>query len=124
MTAYITVTQVMTLLGFSLVLIGLWGILTKRNIIRIIIAFSILDTGVHLIMVGLGYVEGGTAPIFDSDLAVSNALGKVVDPIPSALVLTAIVIGIAVTALMLSYAVRLHNTYKTLSIDQIKEMKW
>ncbi|PKL11526.1 MAG: cation:proton antiporter [Spirochaetae bacterium HGW-Spirochaetae-8] len=113
----------MTALGLLLVLIGLWGILTRRNIIRIIIAFTILDTGVHLIMVGLGYVTKGTAPILDSELATLGSL-QVVDPVPSALVLTAIVIGLAVTALMLSYAIRLYQTYHTLSIDEIKEMKW
>ncbi len=119
----VTITQAMTALGLLLAIIGLWGILTRRNIIRIIIAFTILDTGVHLIMVGLGYVTKGTAPILDGELAALGTL-NVVDPVPSALVLTAIVIGLAVTALMLSYAIRLYQTYHTLSIDEIKEMKW
>ena len=119
----VTITQAMTALGLLLALIGVWGILTRRNIIRIIIAFTILDTGVHLIMVGLGYVAKGTAPILDGELAALGTL-NVVDPVPSALVLTAIVIGLAVTALMLSYAIRLYQTYHTLSIDEIKEMKW
>ena len=118
------ITQIMVILGFALVAIGFWGLLTKRHLIRIIISFSILDTGVHLIMVGLGYIKLGTAPILDGDLAVSEAVGRVVDPIPSALILTAIVIGVAVTALMLSYAVRLYTSHKTLHIDEIKELKW
>ena len=118
------VTQIITAIGAVLVLIGLWGILTRTHLIRLIISFSILDTGVHLIMVGLGYVAGGTAPIFDNDLSVVDRPRPVVDPIPSALVLTAIVIGVAVTALMLSYAVRLYQNYRTLSIDEIKELRW
>ncbi|MGM0431680.1 MAG: sodium:proton antiporter [Spirochaetota bacterium] len=118
------VTQIITATGAVLVLIGLWGILTRSHLIRIIISFSILDTGIHLIMVGLGYISGGTAPIFDSDLSPKGSLPPVVDPIPSALVLTAIVIGVAVTAMMLSYAVRLYHMYKTLSIDELKELRW
>jgi multicomponent Na+:H+ antiporter subunit C len=89
-----------------------------------IISFSLLDTGVHVIMVGIGYVPGGTAPIFDEALAVEQAVGKVVDPIPSALVLTAIVIGLAVTALMLSFAIRLHASKGSLTVDELKELKW
>ncbi|MCF7952892.1 MAG: sodium:proton antiporter [Spirochaetales bacterium] len=124
LTAGMHITQVMAVIGFILILLGLWGILTRKHIIRMIISFSILDSGIHLIMVGLGYTRNGTAPIFDGDLSITDALGRVVDPIPSALVLTAIVIGIAVTALMLSYAVRLYKAYRSLSIDDIKEMKW
>jgi multisubunit Na+/H+ antiporter MnhC subunit len=117
-------TQIVLILGFSLSLIGIWGITTQKNIFKIILGFSILDTGVHLIMVALGYIKGGTAPIFDEALNQADALGKVVDPVPSALVLTAIVIGLAVTALMLSYGVRLYESTGTLSIDEIKELKW
>ena len=117
-------TQIVLILGFTLTLIGIWGLTTQKNIFKIILGFSILDTGVHLIMVSLGYIKGGTAPIFDEALTSTNALGKVVDPVPSALVLTAIVIGLAVTALMLSYAVRLYESAGTLSINKMKELKW
>lgn len=108
--------------GFMLILIGLWGLLTRKNIIKIILGFSLLDTGVHIVMVSIGYIKGGTAPILDN--AVTNAVRTVVDPIPSALVLTAIVIGLAITALMLSYAVQLYKTKGSLSIDDYEELKW
>ena len=120
----INTTQIVLLLGFLLSLIGFWGLLTRRDLFRMIISFSLLDTGVHMIMIGIGYIKGGTAPIFDEALAVGDAVGKVVDPVPSALVLTAIVIGLAVTALMLSYAVRVYTSRKSLSIDAVKELKW
>lgn len=117
-------TMTLYVLAGILVLLGLWAILTRRNIIKIILGFSILDTGIHLFLVAIGYRKDGTAPIFDSDLQVSEALQKAVDPIPSALVLTAIVIGLAVTALMLSYAVRMAIKNKSLMIDKAKELKW
>lgn len=113
-----------TILGFILVVIGLWGILTKKDIFKMIIGFSIMDTGIHLIIVSIGYIKGRSAPIFDASIAVSEGLEKMIDPIPSALVLTAIVIGLAVTSLMLSYAIKMFQYKNTTSIDEFKELKW
>jgi multisubunit Na+/H+ antiporter MnhC subunit len=110
--------------GFGLILIGLWGMLTQRNIIRMIIGFSLLDTGIHMVMVSIGYVTGGTAPIIDATVPASEAASRVVDPLPSALVLTAIVIGLGVTAVMLAFAVRIYQEKKTLNIDECTESKW
>ena len=110
--------------GFGLILIGLWGMLTQRNIIRMIIGFSLLDTGIHMVMVSIGYVTGGTAPIINAAVPAAEAVNRVVDPLPSALVLTAIVIGLGVTAVMLSFAVRIYQEKKTLNIDECTESKW
>jgi len=110
--------------GLGLVLIGLWGMLTQRNMIRMIVGFSLTDTGVHMVMVSIGYVSGGTAPIINDAVPMADAVNRVVDPVPSALVLTAIVIGLGVTAVMLSYAVRIYKARKTLMIDECTESKW
>ena len=110
--------------GLGLVLIGLWGMLTQRNMIRMIVGFSLTDTGVHMVMVSIGYVTGGTAPIINDAVPMADAVNRVVDPVPSALVLTAIVIGLGVTAVMLSYAVRIYKARKTLMIDECTESKW
>jgi multicomponent Na+:H+ antiporter subunit C len=112
------------IIGFVLFLVGVWGMLTQRNIVKMIIGFSIIDTGVHLIMVSIGYIGGRTAPILDEAVAQGQAASAVVDPVPSALVLTAIVIGLAVTALMLVYAVQLHDRRGSLEIGDYKELKW
>jgi len=116
--------QLLYILAFAVMLIGLWGLLSKRNIIRIIIGFSLLDTGIHMLLLAVGYREGGTAPIVDAQTSAAVVAARGVDPIPSALVLTAIVIGLAVTALMLSYAVRMYERTKSLQIDKNKELKW
>jgi multicomponent Na+:H+ antiporter subunit C len=113
-----------TALGFLLILIGLWGMLTRKNLIKIIIGFSIIDTGIHLVIVSVGYLPGRTAPILDEAVTRGRAAAEVVDPIPSALVLTAIVIGLAITALMLTYAVSLYRQRRSLHIDDYKELKW
>ena len=110
--------------GLGLILIGLWGMLTQRNMIRMIIGFSLMDTGIHMVMVSIGYVTGGTAPIINDAVPIADAVNMVVDPVPSALVLTAIVIGLGVTAVMLAYAVRIYKARKTLIIDECTESKW
>lgn len=110
--------------GLALIVIGLWGMLTQRNIIRIIIGFSLMDTGIHMVMVAIGYITGGTAPIINDAVPFADAVNRVVDPVPSALVLTAIVIGLGVTAVMLSFALRIYKTRKTLMIDKCTESKW
>jgi len=113
-----------TVIGFTLIIVGLWGMLTQRNLIKIIIGFSIIDTGIHLLIVSIGYIKGRTAPIIDAAIAKADAVNRVVDPIPSALVLTAIVIGLAVTALMLVYAVNLYQRKQSLDINDFEELKW
>jgi multisubunit Na+/H+ antiporter MnhC subunit len=110
--------------GFLVVLAGLWAIMTRTNILRIIIGFSIFDTGLNIILVAMAYVKGRTAPILDNTVSIDEAINKVVDPIPQALVLTAIVIGLGVTALMLAYAMKLHKEKGTLEISAFKDMKW
>ena len=105
--------------GLALILIGLWGMLSRKNIIRIIIGFSLVDTGIHMLLVSIGYVTGRSAPIIDDTLTAAQAGARVVDPVPSA-----IVIGLGVTAVMLSFAIRIYKTKKTLSIDACTESKW
>ncbi len=107
--------------GAILILIGLWAALTNRDIIRMIVGFSIFDLGIHLIMISTGYIIGGTAPIIEK----LSDIGKTyVDPVPQALVLTSIVIGLGITAFMLTYAVNMHDKKGTLEIDKFEELKW
>ena len=117
-------TQILTVLAFLLMALGVWGLMSRRHLIRIIIGLSLLDTGVHLLLVAFGYRSGGTAPILSDGIGVSGLVSGAVDPIPSALVLTAIVIGLAVTALMLSFAVRMYARTRSIYIDKNKELKW
>lgn len=124
MTTGLPVSTILLITGFGLALIGIWGMLTHRNILRIIIGFALIDTGLHIVMVATGYITGGTAPIIDRALTMAEAAQRAIDPIPSALVVTAIVIGFSVTAVMLGFAIRLYAARKTLSIDAFTESKW
>ena len=124
MTTGIPVSTILMITGFGLTLTGLWGMLTHRNIMRIIISFVLMGTGFNIVMVASGYVTGATAPIIDTALGPGEAGARAIDPVPSALVVTAIVIGFSVTAVMLAFAIRLYAAKKTLSIDAFTESKW
>jgi multicomponent Na+:H+ antiporter subunit C len=117
-------TQIALIAGMTLIVIGIWGIISRRNIIRMIIGFSLFDTGLHVILVVLGYIRGKAAPILSDPQIREEAVVRIVDPIPQALVLTAIVIGLAVTALMLTYALKLYQKRKSLDIDSFEDLKW
>ena len=107
--------------AFGLVLIGLFTVLSRGNLIKVIIGLSILDTGINLFLIAVGYISKGTAPIFSKPgLAAEN----MVDPVPQALVLTSIVIGVAVLALALSLAIRLYKLHGVLDLRKIRELKW
>jgi len=103
-------------------LIGIFAVLTKKNLIKIVIGLSIMDSGFNLLLVALGYIKGGTAPIFSPAVEGKDVL--MVDPVPQALVLTAIVIGFGVTAVALSLVIRLYRKHNTIKIDEIKTLKW
>lgn len=109
--------------GFLLILIGFYGALTNRNLLRMIVAFTIADTGVNIVIVAVGYMRGRTAPILDSAVSAADAVRRIIDPVPQALVLTAIVIGLGVTALMLAYAYKLYEKKRTLDIARFTELK-
>jgi len=107
--------------AFGLIFIGLYIIMVKHNLIKVIIGLSIMETGVNLFLICIGYIKGGTAPIFSRE---SIEAASMVDPVPQALVLTAIVIGVAVLALALSLAIRLYGHYGTLDLRRIREQRW
>jgi multisubunit Na+/H+ antiporter MnhC subunit len=102
-----------------LFLVGLYGVLTKRNIIKIVIALSIMEISMFLFFALIGYVEGGIAPIVTDEISAP----VYTDPLPQAMCLTAIVIGLATNAMLLSIAVRIYKKYKTFDIRKINSLK-
>jgi multicomponent Na+:H+ antiporter subunit C len=99
--------------------IGLYAVLRKRNIIKIIIGLGIIEYAVNLFFVLIGYRTHGRAPILAKDQNILN----MVDPLPQALVLTSIVIGLAVTALLVAIAIRIYEKYGTFDITKIRRLK-
>jgi multicomponent Na+:H+ antiporter subunit C len=106
--------------SFVLIALGFYTIVTKKNLIKIVIGMGIVDYGVNLLIVSLGFNAGGTAPIFSvSELDPSSFF---VDPIPQALTLTSIVIGACVTAMALSLVMKMKQSYGTLNTDKIRRL--
>ncbi len=99
--------------------IGLYGVLRKRNLVKIIIGLGIIEYSMNLFFVLLGYRFHGRAPIASPGQDTLN----MVDPLPQALVLTSIVIGLGVTALVISIAIRIYEKYGTFDITKIKKLK-
>ncbi len=116
----ISTAQILYITSFALVIIGLYAVLSQRNLIRIVIGLNIADVGINLLLVTLGYIEGGRVPIFTAGQSAAN----MADPVPQALVLTAIVIGFGVTALMLTLVMRIYATHGTIDASRIRGLKW
>jgi len=105
--------------GILLMMLGLYGVLTNRNIIKIIVSLNVLEIGLNIFIISIGFVRAGEAPLFSSEVE-SNAL-VFVDPLPQALVLTAIVIGVGTTALGLAFAKQIYAKYQTFELDEMGE---
>jgi multicomponent Na+:H+ antiporter subunit C len=99
-----------------LLIIGLYGIATSRNIIHMIICLSVVQSSTYVLLMAIGYKSGATAPVF-FDIPRSR---RAVDPVVQALTLTDIVVGVTVTALLLAVAVQMHKRYGTLDPNDIK----
>ena len=100
-----------------LIVLGLYTILFKKNLIKIIIGINIIESALILLLLTIGFKPDGAAPIMD------NTFEVVVDPIPQALALTAIVIGASTTALMLGLVIKLYKRYNTLNITEIRNLR-
>ena len=98
--------------------IGFTLLLLDKNLMKKIIGFSMMDSGIYLFLASYGYIEGRLAPIYAEGVADSASY---INPLPAGLVLTGIVVGVSVTAVMLGLTVRLYARYHTLDIDQIAE---
>jgi len=100
----------------ALILIGLFAVVYKRNLIKIIIGITLIESGVNLFLITLGFRENSIAPIYTSaDTPKIMSL-----PVPQALTLTSIVIGVAVLALMISFVIHIYKLYGTMDVRKIR----
>jgi multisubunit Na+/H+ antiporter MnhC subunit len=106
-----------------LVLVGLYGVLTRANLIKIVVSMMVIEYGIHLLLALQGYRSGGVPPIVDQHTDHETWLQSSVDPVPQALVLTSIVIGLGVLALMTALSMRIRERYGTYDIREIRKLK-
>ena len=103
--------------AIGLCVIGIAGIVLSRNLFRMVLALAIAEAGANLMLVLAGYRWDAVAPI----LAGTPATQPMVDPVPQAMVLTAIVIGVGVQALALSLVIRVKQRYATLDMREARQ---
>ncbi len=103
----------------ALFVIGLYMVIIHGNLIRKIIGINLMETAVFLVFVTIGYVEGARAPVL------SDTSGAVVyvNPLPSALILTGIVVAVSITVYALSMVIRIHRAYGTIELEEILRIR-
>jgi multicomponent Na+:H+ antiporter subunit C len=111
----------------ALFCIGLYAVLSRRNLIKIVMGLSLMESSTYLLLISLAYRAKSTAPVLlgppGSASPSALAHGNVADPVLQNFCLTAIVIGVAVTAVFLSVAVRISQHYRTLDADRVRAIR-
>lgn len=107
--------------------IGLLTVLTRRDLIKIVMGLSLMEASTYLLLVSMAYREGGTAPVLNNPPAGRSTAelvrGPVADPVLQNFCLTAIVIGVAVTAVFLTVAVRVAQHYRSTDADDMTALR-
>ena len=117
------------IMTFALLLVGIYAVIAKKNIIKIIVGILVIDYAVNMLLVLVGYRSPagpgqlGEAPILSQGRSAAELARTASDPLPQAMVLTSIVIGLGLTAMMVAMALRLYEKYKTFDMDQIRRLR-
>lgn len=104
------------LVAFLLVGIGMYMLMADRNLVKKVIGMTIFQTGIFVFFIAAAYVEGANPPVLSGD-------GPYVSPLPHVLILTAIVVGVSLTAVALGLVVRIYREYGTLDAERLQEVR-
>jgi multicomponent Na+:H+ antiporter subunit C len=104
-----------------ILLLGVYAVVAKKNLIKIVIGLLIIEYAVNLMLVLVGYRAGGEAPILTE--AAPQPTANLVDPLPQALIVTSIVIGLGLTAMVIALVLRLYEKYGTFDVLLIKRLR-
>jgi multicomponent Na+:H+ antiporter subunit C len=115
--------MILYFLSLVLFVMGLYCLIAKKNIVKKIIGIVITEYSINLFLVLIGYRRGGVAPIMLKGMTAQEMADHSVDPLPQALVLTSIVIGLGVLALMVALCLRIYEKYKTFDMSEINKLK-
>ena len=106
-----------------LFVMGLYCLIAKKHLVKKIIGMVIMEYAINLFIILLGYRHNGIPPILLPDMNAAEFARRSVDPLPQALVLTSIVIGMSTLALMTAIALRLYEKYKTFDMSEIRRLR-
>ena len=115
-----TIKTIVILGSMGLFFVGLFGLLWQKHLIKIFISIAIMETSLFLFFIGLSYKKGFIAPILTNT---KNNFTNMNDPVPHAMILTAIVIGMAVLALGVSFAIEYYKLTGKTKIDEMNELR-
>ena len=115
--------MILYFLTLVLFVMGLYCLIAKKNIIKKIIGIVITEYSINLFLVLIGWRKGGVAPFLLKGMSSQELARTGVDPLPQALVLTSIVIGLGVLALMVALCLRIYEKYKTFDMSEINKLK-
>jgi len=111
------------LFATAILLIGLYAIVARRNLVKIIVGVVLTEYATNLFLVLLGYREKGVPPILGKGMSTEMFAARSVDPLPQALTVTSIVIGLGITALLVALALRLYEKYGTLDESEMRRLR-
>jgi multicomponent Na+:H+ antiporter subunit C len=106
------------LLAAWIFLVGLYGIVSSRNLIHLVVCVSVCQSATYVLLLAVGYKNGGTAPVF-ADIPSSR---RVVDPVVQSLTLTDLVVAVAVSALLLALALKVYDHNESLDPGEVTEL--
>jgi multicomponent Na+:H+ antiporter subunit C len=112
-------SQVPYLVALWIFLVGCYGIVSSRNLVHGVVCLSVVQSSTYVLLLQVGYRQGGTAPIF-SDVPLGT---RVVDPVVQALTLTDVVVGSSVTALLLAITVQVAKRHGTVDPEQLRSLE-
>ncbi len=109
-------------LNSILFVLGLYCLIAKKHLVKKIIGMTIMEYAINLFIILLGYKKNGIPPILLENMDVNTFVQQSVDPLPQALVLTSIVIGLSTLAMMVAISLRLYEKYKTFDMSEIRRL--
>ena len=115
--------MILYFLSMVMLVMGLYCLIAKKNIVKKIIGIVIAEYSINLFLVLVGYRHGGIAPILLKGMQTEELVQKGVDPLPQALVLTSIVIGLGVLSLMVAMCIRLYEKHGTFDMSVISKLR-
>ena len=110
-------------LCFALIAVGLYGAVTKKNVVKIVISLLIMEYGTNLLLILIGYRNNGQAPILEKGMDMAVFAQRAVDPVPQAMAMTCIVISLSTLALLIAVCIRLYERYGTFDITEMRRLK-
>lgn len=106
---------------FVLLAVGLYMLIANENLVKKVIGINLFQTAIFLFFIATAYVEGGRAPVVPPEADPGELV--IASPLPHVIVLTAIVVGVSLTAVGLALVVRIHNEYGTIREDTLREVR-